>query len=86
MNDDPRPQAPREPPLEACCGNGCTPCVFDRYADALALYEVALKGWEARQAARHKTSHTAGSTAGSEADVKAAGSGQRRSHPRPGRA
>jgi hypothetical protein len=86
MSDDPRPQAPREPALEACCGNGCTPCVFDRYADALALYEAALKDWEARQVARDKTRNTAGSTAGREASVKAAASGQRRSRPRPGRA
>jgi hypothetical protein len=75
MSDDPRPQPPREPALEACCGNGCTPCVFDRYANALAQYEAALKDWEARQAARD-----------SKAGVKADASGPRRSRPRPGRA
>jgi hypothetical protein len=86
MSGDPRPQRPREPALEECCGSGCTPCVFDRYNDALAQYEVALKHWEARQAAPAQAGKTAGKSAGRAAGVRAAASGQRRSHPRPGRA
>src|SRR5690348_16878929 len=42
---DPRPLPPREPALEECCGGGCTPCVFDRYAEALERYEEALASW-----------------------------------------
>jgi len=43
--NDPRPQPPREPALEECCGSGCEPCVFDRYYEALDRYEAALQGW-----------------------------------------
>ena len=45
---DPRPQAPREPELEDCCGAGCAVCVFDAYEIARENYERALKAWEAR--------------------------------------
>ncbi|HKU69633.1 MAG TPA: oxidoreductase-like domain-containing protein [Burkholderiales bacterium] len=45
IRSDPRPLPPREPALEECCGGGCTPCVFDRYAEALERYEVALADW-----------------------------------------
>ena len=31
--------------LEECCGGGCTPCVFDRYAEALERYQEALAAW-----------------------------------------
>lgn len=48
MDLDPKPQPPREPQLEDCCGNGCTPCVFDLYAEALERYKLALAAWEAR--------------------------------------
>ena len=44
-DNDPRPIPPESPLDEACCGRGCTPCVFDLYQDALARYEVALKAW-----------------------------------------
>ena len=46
--DDPRPQPPREPRPEECCGGGCEPCVFDRYADALERYREALRAWSER--------------------------------------
>ena len=52
MTDDPMPQRPTEPPLEACCGTGCTPCVFDRHEAELAQYDVALAAWHVRQQAR----------------------------------
>jgi hypothetical protein len=38
-----------EPALEDCCRSGCTPCIFDLYADALERYEKALAEWEAEQ-------------------------------------
>jgi len=43
--NDPRPQPPREPALEECCGSGCEPCVFDRYYEALDRYEAAIQAW-----------------------------------------
>jgi hypothetical protein len=46
---DPRPQPPVQPELEDCCRSGCTPCVFDLYADAMERYRKALAAWEARQ-------------------------------------
>ena len=42
---DPRPLPPREPGIEECCGSGCEPCVFDRYAEALERYQEALAAW-----------------------------------------
>jgi hypothetical protein len=47
---DARPEPPREPALEECCGNGCDPCVFDVYAAERQRYLEALKAWQARQA------------------------------------
>jgi hypothetical protein len=38
-----------EPALEDCCGNGCTPCIFDIYQDAYDRYEAALEAWRGRQ-------------------------------------
>jgi hypothetical protein len=38
-----RPQPPREPAAEECCGKGCTPCVFDVYAETLERYKAELK-------------------------------------------
>ncbi|QLG89875.1 oxidoreductase [Chitinibacter bivalviorum] len=51
--DDPEPQAPIEPPLEACCTSGCVPCIFDVYAEDLNAYRVAHMAWKARQAANN---------------------------------
>ena len=31
--------------MEECCGGGCTPCVFDRYGEALERYQDALAAW-----------------------------------------
>ncbi|MDR3428106.1 oxidoreductase-like domain-containing protein [Silvimonas sp.] len=45
---DPPPQPPYEPALEECCGNGCDPCIFDTYAQALQNYRTELKAWQSR--------------------------------------
>lgn len=42
---DPRPEPPREPTLEECCGSGCDPCVFDYYSLAFERYQEALEAW-----------------------------------------
>jgi hypothetical protein len=52
--DDPAPQAPPEPDLDACCGQGCAPCVFDLYEAALGRYRSELQAWQERQARRSK--------------------------------
>jgi Oxidoreductase-like protein, N-terminal len=45
---DPMPQPPEWPGDDACCGNGCDPCVFDLHAAAQARYRDALAAWRAR--------------------------------------
>jgi hypothetical protein len=40
-----KPTPPREPTAEECCGKGCTPCVFDQYAEALERYRAELEAW-----------------------------------------
>ena len=47
LTDD-MPQPPREPEQGECCYSGCTPCVYDRYWEALERYERALAEWQAR--------------------------------------
>ncbi len=42
------PEPPYEPALEECCGNGCEPCIFDIYNEALRQYRTDLKAWQAR--------------------------------------
>jgi len=51
-DDDPRPVVPPQPDLDACCGQGCTPCIFDLYEMERERYEAKLRAWEERQAAR----------------------------------
>jgi len=34
---------------EECCGVGCEPCIFDRYAEALTKYEAQFAEWQARR-------------------------------------
>lgn len=46
--DDPPPIRPAEPDPAACCGEGCTHCVLDRYDEALERYQVALAAWRER--------------------------------------
>lgn len=48
---DPMPQQPEPPDFNACCGNGCDPCIFDVHDMAMAEYRQALKAWQARQTA-----------------------------------
>ena len=47
---DPMPQPPVTPDLDACCGNGCDPCIFDLHGLAMDQYRQALRAWRARQA------------------------------------
>ena len=45
---DPQPVPPVEPEAVDCCGEGCVPCVFDIYEQAMGRYQVALEAWQAR--------------------------------------
>jgi hypothetical protein len=51
-HDDPMPQPPEAPDINACCGSGCDPCIFDAHDLAMDSYRQALKAWQARQLAR----------------------------------
>ncbi len=46
---DPKPEPPHQPDLEACCGNGCEPCIFDLHDLAMDQYRQQLRAWTARQ-------------------------------------
>lgn len=54
MNDeaspdpDPMPLPPVQPDLDACCGNGCEPCIFDLYDLEMDKYRQAMRAWRAR--------------------------------------
>jgi hypothetical protein len=45
---DPMPQPPPQPDLDACCGNGCDPCIFDLHDLAMDEYRRALRAWRER--------------------------------------
>jgi len=45
---DPMPQPPPQPALEACCGNGCDPCILDLYDLEMDKYRQALRAWRQR--------------------------------------
>ena len=45
---DAMPLPPHQPDLEACCGDGCDPCIFDMHDMALDAYRQALRGWRVR--------------------------------------
>lgn len=47
-SQDPMPIAPIAPDLEACCGNGCDPCIFDLHDLEMDRYRQALRAWRAR--------------------------------------
>ncbi|HEY1131227.1 MAG TPA: oxidoreductase-like domain-containing protein [Roseateles sp.] len=48
---DPMPQPPPQPDLEACCGNGCDPCIFDLHDLAMDEYRRELRAWRQRHQA-----------------------------------
>jgi hypothetical protein len=45
---DRKPEPPLEPEAWECCQNGCDPCIYDRYWQALEIYEQALQAWQER--------------------------------------
>jgi hypothetical protein len=45
---DPMPEPPERPGIDACCGSGCDPCIFDLHDRALERYREALREWRAR--------------------------------------
>nr|WP_274383199.1 oxidoreductase-like domain-containing protein [Cupriavidus gilardii] len=47
-HDDPRPLPPNRPDDDACCGSGCSPCIFDFYYEEMERYRQELKDWLAR--------------------------------------
>jgi len=47
-SDDPRPTPPPRPDDEDCCGQGCVPCIFDFYDEAMGKYREALAAWKER--------------------------------------
>jgi hypothetical protein len=53
--EDPRPVEPAPPDDDACCGNGCEPCIYDLYNAERERYFAALRAWEARQSKRGDT-------------------------------
>lgn len=42
------PLPPPPPDLDACCGNGCSPCIFDLHDLAMDEYRRALRAWRER--------------------------------------
>lgn len=51
VDPDPMPQPPVWPGDDACCGDGCDPCIFDLHAQAQARHRIALAAWQARRSA-----------------------------------
>lgn len=45
---DPMPAPPVAPDFDACCGNGCDPCIFDLHDLAMDEYRRALRAWRER--------------------------------------
>ncbi len=45
---DPMPLPPPPPDFDACCGNGCDPCIFDLHDLAMDDYRRALRAWRER--------------------------------------
>ena len=43
------PLPPEPPDLNACCGSGCDPCIFDAHDLAMDEHRRLLKAWQARQ-------------------------------------
>ncbi|WP_232821085.1 oxidoreductase-like domain-containing protein [Dyella sp. C11] len=47
-SNDPPPTPPQRPDDEDCCGQGCVPCIFDFYDEAMGKYREELAAWKAR--------------------------------------
>ncbi|PTT89232.1 hypothetical protein DBR42_08260 [Pelomonas sp. HMWF004] len=47
-DSDLKPEPPPLPDLDACCGNGCDPCIFDLHDLAMDEYRRALRAWRER--------------------------------------
>lgn len=45
---DPMPMPPPPVDFDACCGNGCDPCILDQHDLAMDAYRQALRAWRAR--------------------------------------
>nr|WP_243049521.1 oxidoreductase-like domain-containing protein [Dyella sp. RRB7] len=45
---DPPPTRPQRPDDEDCCGQGCVPCIFDLYDEAMGRYREQLAAWKER--------------------------------------
>lgn len=45
---DPMPVPPEAPDIDACCGNGCDPCIFDLHDLAMDQYRQDLRAWKTR--------------------------------------
>ncbi len=58
-NDDPMPLPPEAPDINACCGSGCDPCIFDSHDLAMDAYRQQLRAWQARQDAAGGQASTA---------------------------
>jgi len=54
-DNDPAPTRPVRPDSDACCQNGCAPCIFELYAEAMECYQRELKAWEERTCRHGKT-------------------------------
>jgi hypothetical protein len=53
---DPMPQPPPELDWEACCGNGCEPCIIELHDLAMDQYRRALRAWRLRHPEPGQTS------------------------------
>lgn len=60
-DDDPPPQPPPAPDFDACCGNGCDPCIFDLHDLAMDAYRQQLRAWRERHPQAPGAAPTAGS-------------------------
>ena len=68
-DEDPEPRPPEHPHPGDCCGNGCEPCVFDLYDEALERYRRDLRVWRERNRERRKSLPNPGAASISRDDV-----------------
>lgn len=45
---DPMPLPPPPADFDACCGNGCEPCILELHDLEMDRYRQALRAWQAR--------------------------------------